>query len=220
MATITPTRNRRPLLAPTALPVQAAKAVSALTRSGTTATATCASHGYSVGDWVVIAGADQPDYVGPFQVASVVDANTFTFTLATTPNANAAGTITATKGQAGSIWGDGTTPAGVIAGAGFTPATVGALPTSFGGVVTGRVVNGATGPTVACNMGVYGSPTGATGTWREVQTAAGSTTANAATSLRVLAERPAFVLVVFYGNTGQQVYVDAVADEITNCVTA
>ena len=70
------------------------KAVSAITRSGTTATATCTGHGYAVNDWVQISGANQPEYDGIFVITSVT-ANTFSYTIAGTPASPATGTITA-----------------------------------------------------------------------------------------------------------------------------
>ncbi len=71
--------------------------VTALTSSGTTCTATVANHGYVTGNWVTIAGANQTAYNGTFRII-VSDANTFTYTAASTPSASpATGTITATK---------------------------------------------------------------------------------------------------------------------------
>ena len=70
------------------------KAVSAITRSGTTATATCTGHGYAVNDWVQISGANQPEYDGIFVITSVT-ANTFSYTITGTPASSATGAITA-----------------------------------------------------------------------------------------------------------------------------
>jgi RHS repeat-associated protein len=72
-------------------------AVSQITRGGAgnlTATAAATAHGLAVGDAVVISGANQSAYNGGFTVASVVDANTFTYTVASDPGASATGTIT------------------------------------------------------------------------------------------------------------------------------
>lgn len=55
--------------------------VFSLTRSGTTATCTLVNHGLSVGDWVYPTACGAP-FDGEYAVASVVDADTFTFTVA------------------------------------------------------------------------------------------------------------------------------------------
>ncbi|MFA6239420.1 MAG: hypothetical protein WC655_00740 [Candidatus Hydrogenedentales bacterium] len=77
--------------------VQAApssRAVSSLTRVGTTATVVANAHGFATGDFVTIAGAGQQEYNGTFQV-TVVDANTFTIVIAGAPATPATGSITA-----------------------------------------------------------------------------------------------------------------------------
>ena len=66
-----------------------------ITRSGSTATATCTGHGLLTNDYAVIKGANQFEYNGVFQV-TVTDANTFTFTVSGTPATPATGTITTT----------------------------------------------------------------------------------------------------------------------------
>jgi hypothetical protein len=75
------------------LTIQATKSVTALTSSGSTAAATVTSHGYSDGDPVLIAGADQAGYNGTFNI-TVVDANTFTYQVAEGLTTPATGTIT------------------------------------------------------------------------------------------------------------------------------
>ena len=70
------------------------KSVTSISRSGSTATATIANHGYANGDWVLIRGATAPEYNGVF-VISGVTANTFDYTVAGTPATPATGTITA-----------------------------------------------------------------------------------------------------------------------------
>jgi hypothetical protein len=60
-----------------------------------TATATATSHGFSDGDPVTIAGANQAAYNVTTNV-TVVDANTFTYQVASIPVTPATGTITAT----------------------------------------------------------------------------------------------------------------------------
>lgn len=76
---------------------QSSVSVSSITSSGTTATVTTtANHGWSDGDFVTIAGANETAYNGQFQI-TVVTATTFTYTCASTPSATpATGTITAT----------------------------------------------------------------------------------------------------------------------------
>jgi hypothetical protein len=70
--------------------------VSSITRSGTTATVTCsAPHGFSDGDPVKIAGADQADYNGIFQVSGVT-LSAFTIQVANSPVTPATGAMTAT----------------------------------------------------------------------------------------------------------------------------
>lgn len=66
------------------------QAVSSISHSGATATATITGHGYQIGDKITIGGssADLDGYNGTFTVASVAT-NTLTFTLAATPAANA-----------------------------------------------------------------------------------------------------------------------------------
>lgn len=75
-----------------------AKTISAITRSSTTATATSTAHGYSTADEVDISGATQPEYNGNFTI-TVIDANTFTYTVSGTPAtpATTTGSIQARK---------------------------------------------------------------------------------------------------------------------------
>ena len=66
-----------------------------LTRSGTVATAvTRIAHGYNSTDYATIAGADQAGFNGRMKV-TVVDANTFTYTVANTVTTPATGHPTA-----------------------------------------------------------------------------------------------------------------------------
>lgn len=71
------------------------KTITSLTSAGTVATATCAAHGYATNAFVQIAGAVQSAYNGFFLI-TVVDANTFTFVLASSATSPATGTITVT----------------------------------------------------------------------------------------------------------------------------
>lgn len=76
--------------------------VSTLTRSGTTATATTSgTNGFSINDWVLIAGADQSAYNGRVKVTSKPASNQFTFEVAGSPTTPATGTITAKYPGAG-----------------------------------------------------------------------------------------------------------------------
>ncbi len=72
--------------------------VSGITRSGSTVTVTTASdHGYTVDDWVTIAGANETDYNGEQRVYSVPSTTTFTFITTATPTTPATGTMTVIK---------------------------------------------------------------------------------------------------------------------------
>jgi anaerobic selenocysteine-containing dehydrogenase len=64
-----------------------------ITRSGTTATVSHTAHGLPTNTDVVIRGADQQDYNGSKRI-TVVDANSYTFTVANSPATPATGTIT------------------------------------------------------------------------------------------------------------------------------
>lgn len=66
-----------------------------ITRSGSTATASCTAHGLVTNDYVVISGANQQEYNGVFQV-TVTNDDTFTYTVSGTPASPATGTITST----------------------------------------------------------------------------------------------------------------------------
>lgn len=65
-----------------------------ITRSGSTATATLASHGLAVGDQVTIAGATQSEYNG-IQTVTAVTTNTFEYAVSGTPATPATGSPTA-----------------------------------------------------------------------------------------------------------------------------
>jgi hypothetical protein len=66
-----------------------------LTSSGLTATAILTAHGFADGDPVLMAGATPSGYNGTFNITRV-DANTFTYPIASTLTSPATGTITAT----------------------------------------------------------------------------------------------------------------------------
>jgi hypothetical protein len=77
--------------------------VSALTQTLGTATATVTAHGYSTGYRIAIEGANQPGYLHEFDI-TVVDADTFTFTVDATTVSPATGTITARRVKPPLIW--------------------------------------------------------------------------------------------------------------------
>jgi hypothetical protein len=68
------------------------RTITSLTRVGATATAVSAGHGYSTGDTVTVAGADQPEY-NIAAVITVIDPNTWTYTVSGTPATPATGSI-------------------------------------------------------------------------------------------------------------------------------
>jgi hypothetical protein len=206
MTTVTRTQNRRSLLSSTQLPVNSSKTVSSLTRSGTTATATSTSHGFSTGDWIMIQGSDRPPYNGPFQIAST-GSNTFTYVMESDPGASSAGSVTAIKAIAASIWGDGTTVDGNV--------TIGALPSALGGDVVARVST-TTAPTTACRISIFRSPTAQPGTWRVLAEVDSTITANDQSTHVINIPRGSFVLIVFWRVAGTAVYCDAVGNEETS----
>lgn len=79
---------------------------SSVTRSGTTVTVALTAHGLSVGNRVLLSGANQTDYNGWKTVATVVNANTFTVELpsALTPATPATGTVIVRYGEAALGW--------------------------------------------------------------------------------------------------------------------
>jgi len=68
-----------------------------ITRSASTATVAHTGHGMATGDFAHIAGADQDEYNGAFEV-TVTGANAYTYTVPGTPATTATGTITSTGG--------------------------------------------------------------------------------------------------------------------------
>ena len=70
------------------------RAITSITYSGTTATVTCTGHGYSSGQLIQISGAAQWQYNGIFAITSI-NANTFTYTMSSSPGTNATGTLAA-----------------------------------------------------------------------------------------------------------------------------
>lgn len=77
-----------------------------LTRSGTTVTADCTGHGFTVGELSRIVGADQMQYNGWWEVATTPDADTYTFEIwpGYAPDTPATGTIVSRYGKCGAGW--------------------------------------------------------------------------------------------------------------------
>ncbi len=69
--------------------------LTSITRAGAVATATKTAHGRAAGSWVDIQGANEAEYNGIFQIATVPTADTFTYAVTGTPTSPATGTITA-----------------------------------------------------------------------------------------------------------------------------
>lgn len=75
------------------------KAVSSLTRNGSTATVNCTGHGFTTGNLVSLWGANQQPFNGLYTV-TVVNANQFTFTINLPPaETSATGTIKCARGN-------------------------------------------------------------------------------------------------------------------------
>lgn len=79
---------------------ETAKSVTSLTRTGSTATATVTAHGYEVGEYALIDGANQTGYNGGWKITAKTT-NTFDWDLGSlTPTTPATGTITAARAKA------------------------------------------------------------------------------------------------------------------------
>lgn len=113
--------------------------------------------------------------------------------------------------------------------AGSTTRGVLDLRTAQGGLLTMKITNGATGPTVQCEGRVLvahnGGATpaaGAAGTdWKTLWTFGGGTTANGITEQSINIDPATMHLEVeFTGNTGQAVTVESYLSEITSVVSA
>ena len=87
----------------TLLGISATKPVSSLTRIGNTVTAVSAAHGFTNGQTIAIAGANESQYNATSNI-TLVDANTFTYQITELPvspaTAAASQTLTAAKGSA------------------------------------------------------------------------------------------------------------------------
>ena len=90
------------------------------------------------------------------------------------------------------------------------------LSTAIGGTVNATVTNSATGPTVGCDCVVQTSLDGGT-TWRDYSRQTAPTTASQATTFNVpISPGVPLARVVFTGNTGQAVTVEAFGAEETS----
>jgi len=103
------------------------------------------------------------------------------------------------------------------------------LRTAQGGLLTMKIVNGGTGPTVQCQANVLAAhnsgstpAAAAAGTdWKTLWSVGGGTIANAITEQSMEVGPGVMHLEVeFTGNTGQAVTVEAYLSEITNATTA
>lgn len=135
-----------------------------VTRSGTTATLTKTSHGLSTSDKVLIQGFSLQEFNGVFTI-TVVDANTFTYTISADPSANPSGT----PGTVDKV----------------TLGTAVDLTTAFGGIAVGDIQNGTSGPGVGGQlwMGLAAASGEANYIWRPLLTA--DVTANALTPFQI-----------------------------------
>lgn len=114
-------------------------------------------------------------------------------------------------------------------GAGSTTRGTLDLRTAMGGLLTLKITNGATGPTVqaegrvlvAHNSGSTPAAASAGSDWKTVWKFGGGTTANAITEQSMeIGPGVMHLEVEFTGNTGQAVTVEAYLSEVTNSVTA
>ena len=101
-----------------------------------------------------------------------------------------------------------------VAGGGTQNGTELNLSTAYGALVCGKVTNGATGPTVGCDMVVYVGES--TGTKREFRRMTAGTANNGVYEFVVeIPPGAMFVNVTFTGNTAQAVTVECYAQELT-----
>jgi len=109
--------------------------------TSTTATATVTNHGYADGSTVTINGADFPDFNGSFPI-TVINANTFTYTLASAQGNDTSPSVTASQGSTTVTVttliapAPGGTPFSHGFAAGQTVTIVGASPAGYNGTYT------------------------------------------------------------------------------------
>lgn len=97
------------------------------------------------------------------------------------------------------------------------------LETTYGGIVTAKITNGATGPTVQCTCNVLithnatvPAAGGAGSDWKTLYTFGGGTTNNAVTEMAIPIDPSIMGLEVeFTGNTGQAVTVESYLSELS-----
>lgn len=98
------------------------------------------------------------------------------------------------------------------------------LRTKFGGLLTMKITNGATGPTAQCegrvlvahNSGATPTAASAGTDWKTIWVFGGGTTNNAITEQSIVLDQSVMhVEVEFTGNTGQTVTVEAFCSELT-----
>lgn len=77
---------------------EALEAVESITRSSSTATVSMEGHGFNTDDYVLIVGAEQPEYNGVFQVTRVDD-DEFTYSVSNAPKTPATGNLRAAASQ-------------------------------------------------------------------------------------------------------------------------
>lgn len=98
------------------------------------------------------------------------------------------------------------------------------LETAYGGTLTLKITNGATGPTVQCTCNVLiahnttlPAAASAGADWKTLYTFGGGTTASAVTEMAIPIDAAIMALEVeFTGNTGQAVTVEAYMSELTS----
>lgn len=102
------------------------------------------------------------------------------------------------------------------------------LRTAHGGLLTLKMINGATGPTTQCvanvlvahNSGATPTAASAGADWKTIWSVGGGTVANAVTEQSVeISPGVMHLEVEFTGNTGQAVTVEAYLSEISNATT-
>jgi hypothetical protein len=99
----------------------AAITLTSLTRASAVATATKVAHGRTAGSWVDVQGAAEAEYNGIFQIATVPDADTFTYAVTGSPATPATGTITARPCKPSLVWNGNVASAFTVVPSGYHP---------------------------------------------------------------------------------------------------
>lgn len=168
-----------------------------VTRTGTTATLTKTAHGLATSDKVLVQSFELEEFNGVFTI-TVVDANTFTYTIKQDPGANPASAV----GTVDKV----------------TLGTAVDLSSAYACTIAGEIQNRNTGPTIAPQVWIgqaeIASPAEADWRWRLLLE--GSTSANGFTSF-VLNIPPGQrnVNLLIGRNTGQPVDFDVSATYLT-----